>query len=184
MTNGQANQKMVELVELIRELRTKATPGPWIADEFCEENDQATRVGTYDGTPTYYHRTTSIAYCPTNYGDELDDAGPEIGIVAAEANAALIALVPQMADAIETLLKQQEEMREALVKARTAIQEERDCMVECATLPPEHDLATLDECTKPAVEQYDALLATIAASLTKPALEDKSQPEQQGGGRA
>jgi sRNA-binding protein len=57
-------------------------------------------------------------------------------------------------------------MKGALEEARAAIQAERDCVVECATLAPEHDLATLDEITRPHVEEYDRLLAKIAALLT------------------
>lgn len=54
---------------------------------------------------------------------------------------------------------------EALNEARAVIQDERDNMVESATAPPEHDLATLDSLTKPYVEQYDAALARIVAAL-------------------
>jgi hypothetical protein len=80
----------------------KATPGPWIADEFCEENDQATRVGTYDGTPTYYHRTATVALCQTNHDDDEPATVPRIGIVAAEANARLIAAAPDLYEALRT----------------------------------------------------------------------------------
>jgi hypothetical protein len=79
------------------------TPGPWIADEFCEENDQCTRVGTYDGTPLYYHRTATIALCQTNHDDDEPDTIPRIGIVEAEANAKLIAAAPDLYAALVSL---------------------------------------------------------------------------------
>jgi hypothetical protein len=80
------------------------TPGPWIADGFCEENEQATRVGTYDGSPTYYHRTATIAFCQTNHDDDKYGDVPTIGIVAAEANARLIAAAPELYEALENVL--------------------------------------------------------------------------------
>lgn len=79
------------------------TPGPWIADEFCEENDQSTRVGTYDGTPTYYHRTATVALCQTNHEDDEPATVPRIGVVAAEANARLIAAAPDLYEALVRL---------------------------------------------------------------------------------
>ena len=97
------------------------TPGPWIADDFCEENDQCTRVGTYDGTPTYYHRTTTIAYCQTNFGDDLDDNGPEIGIVTAEANARLVAAAPDLYRAMELARRLATQVRNDLASAHAEI---------------------------------------------------------------
>lgn len=59
------------------------------------------------------------------------------------------------------------DMLEALVDALAIIQAERDTMVECATMPPEHDIATLDAETRPHVEEYDAALTKIGAVLRK-----------------
>jgi hypothetical protein len=70
------------------------------------------------------------------------------------------------ADVISAMASQILAMKGALEEARAAIQAERDCVVECATLAPEHDLATLDEITKPHVEEYDRLLAKIDALLS------------------
>lgn len=76
------------------------TPGPWIADEFCEEGDRSTRVGTYDGTKLYYHRTATIALCQFNDDEpERPDGVPVIGVVAAEANARLVAAAPDLHEA-------------------------------------------------------------------------------------
>jgi hypothetical protein len=50
---------------------------------------------------------------------------------------------------------------EALREARATIQSDRDCLVECATLAPEHDVSTLDPLTKKGADQYDAALAKI-----------------------
>jgi hypothetical protein len=79
------------------------TPGPWVADAFAEEGDQQTRVGTNDGTPTYYHRTATIAVCQTNHEDDEPATVPRIGIVAAEANARLIAAAPELYEALVRL---------------------------------------------------------------------------------
>jgi hypothetical protein len=57
-------------------------------------------------------------------------------------------------------------MDDVLKQAREAIEAERLTMVECATMPPAHDLATLDAETKPYVEALDRLLAKINAALT------------------
>lgn len=59
------------------------------------------------------------------------------------------------------------ELYEALVRTRAVIEAERATMVECATMPPEHDIATLDAETKPYVEEYDAVLAEVDAALAK-----------------
>jgi hypothetical protein len=54
---------------------------------------------------------------------------------------------------------------EALREARATIQSDRDCLVECATLAPEHDVSTLDPLTKKGADQYDAVLAKIDEAL-------------------
>jgi hypothetical protein len=69
------------------------TPGPWVADSFCTQDDAVVRVGTNDGTATYYHRTKTICECWVRE-DEGDDDSPHI--LQAEANARLIAAAPDL----------------------------------------------------------------------------------------
>ena len=126
MTNGQANQEMVELVE-----RT------WAA--FVNADDDR-----YFGNRTQREKQL----------------------------AALHRLVEKVT---LPLLKQQEEMREALQKCR----DQFDFYVSAhmAKQPPDMDKAARNQ-------EFVELCDDVLASLTKPALEDKSQPEQQGGGLA
>lgn len=78
---------------------------------------------------------------------EAEDAGDML------ANARLIAAAP--------------DLYEALTQAREVIEAERLTLVECATLPPAHDPATLDPETKPYVEALDRMLAKIDAAVAK-----------------
>jgi hypothetical protein len=80
------------------------TPGPWIADSFATQNDRVTRVCTYDGTATYYHRGTSICEAYTNHDEPDNDDDRLIGIVEAEANARLIAASPELLDVAEAAI--------------------------------------------------------------------------------
>ena len=56
---------------------------------------------------------------------------------------------------------------EALKEARKVVAEDRQTLVECSTLAPGHDLATLDPLSREGVDEYDAALAKIDAALTK-----------------
>jgi hypothetical protein len=89
------------------------TPGPWIADDFAMEFDRRTHVGTYDGTPTYYHRNDSICEC---YVTDTD--GGKIGTLEAEANARLIAAAPDLLAALKHCVIERSEW---LTEARAAI---------------------------------------------------------------
>lgn len=98
-----------------------ATPGPWIADDFCEDSGQATRLGSYGGHEHYYHSTTTLAYFQTTDADDLQPGQPRVGIITAERNARLAAAAPQLArqciDQAATIAQLQqrvEEMRELL----------------------------------------------------------------------
>jgi hypothetical protein len=64
------------------------------------------------------------------------------------------------ADALEAAEK-------ALRCVTALLQAERDCLVECSTTPPAHDLATLDPLAKEDVEEMDAALETARAALSK-----------------
>lgn len=66
---------------------------------------------------------------------------------------------------IAEALNRDDRLKAALMGAREIIQMERDTTVECATKPPEHDISTLDDETRPLVETFDAALAQIDEAL-------------------
>jgi hypothetical protein len=80
----------------------KPTPGPWVVDDFCMQDDNMLRVGTTDGSPTYYHRTKTICECWTRDPEDEGDDDPHI--LQAEANARLIAAAPDMLSALKRAL--------------------------------------------------------------------------------
>ncbi|TXN33934.1 hypothetical protein [Methylobacterium sp. WL19] len=85
-------------------MAAKHTPAPWVADDFCMENDRRVRVGTTDGTKTYYHSTATVCECWVGESEDLIDGnGRRIGTVEAEANARLIAAAPGMLAALKAL---------------------------------------------------------------------------------
>lgn len=67
---------------------------------------------------------------------------------------------PEAAETIDALY-------DALKEARKVVAEGRQTLVECSTLAPGHDLATLDPLSREGVDEYDAALAKIDAALTK-----------------
>jgi hypothetical protein len=69
-------------------------------------------------------------------------------------------VVAEAADALEAAEK-------ALRCVTALLQAERDCLVECSTTPPAHDLATLDPLAREDVEEMDAALETARAALSK-----------------
>lgn len=76
------------------------TPGPWVADDFCMQDDRQVRVGTTDGTKHYYHTSATICECAVS--DEDGDGEPSVAV--AEANARLIARAPAMDNALRNCL--------------------------------------------------------------------------------
>lgn len=44
-----------------------------IADDFCEDDGHVTRLGTYDGTKHYYHRTKTVAYFQHDEREDRDE---------------------------------------------------------------------------------------------------------------
>lgn len=66
---------------------------------------------------------------------------------------------------IAEALNRDDRQKAALTVARQIIQNERDSMVECATMPPHDDLATLNDLTAKAVAAYDQALAHIDEAL-------------------
>jgi hypothetical protein len=98
-----------------------------------------TRRGSWDWV-VYSAADPNIEICQTFHdGTELNELG--------EANARLIATAPRLYVVLE--------------KAEALLKEARDTLVECATVPPKHDIATLDPCTRRALEELDAVLAEI-----------------------
>lgn len=69
------------------------------------------------------------------------------------------------AQRIAEALNRNDALKAVLVKARAIIQSERDTTVECATIPPAHDIAELDDQTRPFVEAFDQALAEIDEAL-------------------
>ena len=55
-------------------MKAQHTPGPWVADDFLMEDGHVVRVGTTDGTPTYYHQTKTICECWVGDADDTDAA--------------------------------------------------------------------------------------------------------------
>lgn len=114
-------------------------PGPWSIVPYGDERRTSLVI--------HYSPQNRVCFMSTP-GENHDEDRARI-----EANARLIAAAP--------------DLHTALQKARKIVQAERDCLVECATVGPEHDLRTLDPWSKPAVEKLDAVLAEIDAALAK-----------------
>lgn len=77
---------------------SKHTPTPWVADDLFMEDETYTRIGTTDGTPTYYQRSTTIAECYIDADEGLPD-------LRAEANAAFIVLAVNSHEALVAALE-------------------------------------------------------------------------------
>jgi hypothetical protein len=93
---GEHARRMVDGVR-----RGMYTPGPWIADDFCMLDDRLVRVGTTDGSSTYYHNSKTICECVVR-DEDADQSEPHV--VEAEANARLIARSPAMDNALRNCL--------------------------------------------------------------------------------
>lgn len=122
-----------------------AGKGPFAGVKF-EDTAGPTVVG--DGAVV--RDSTEAVFC---YVSARDCHGGDLS--AAKARAQLIA----------ESLNRDDKRKAALIKAREIIQSERDTTVECATLPPHDDLTTLDDQTRPFVEQLDLTLAEIDEAL-------------------
>lgn len=121
------------------------------------------RVGT---GPFTVAKTGAIINDTTPRATVLDQIGePFCYVLAEDCHGGDLAAARARATLIAEQLSRYAVLRAALVKAREIIQTERNCVVECATIPPKHDLATLDDQTRPFVETYDAALAQIDEAL-------------------
>lgn len=72
------------------------TAGPWVVDDFCMADGHKIRVGTSDGTPTYYHRTETIAEACISNPEDRESDKPFISWKTAEMNARLMAAAPDL----------------------------------------------------------------------------------------
>lgn len=101
----------------------KPTQGPWVADAFCTHGDHAVRIGTTDGTPHYYHRTTTLAECQYHkFNEDLDAGEQRISWKEAEANARVMAAAWDMLAALKVFVNgNAPSHRHALDQATAAI---------------------------------------------------------------
>ncbi len=109
------------LIERANELLSKTTPETWVADDFCEADGEVIRVGTTDGTDTYYHRSATVTICNHERAKDREPGVPHIGLLRAKWNAAFIAAAPQLVRDLLALLSAQ--------KAEIARLEDRGAMI-------------------------------------------------------
>lgn len=136
----------------IREREAKATKGPWIADDFCEEDGNAVRVGTTDGSEHYYHRTATVAIFSYSDDDERTPGEPEIGRLGAQYNAEFCAHaradIPYLFDQLTALRSSLQQKEEEIQRLKEWIEDIAEIAMSQGGAGDSEDIATIDRILK------------------------------------